>query len=388
MTRARSLRKDAVRAALPLGDPALVARVITAFDVPRALFFREYGATDHELVGTVEQTLSDLPPGDHPLRCSLLTTLAFELEDAESDRGYGASVQAVKMARRLGDPAMLTMALGGRWVAAYRDHGLDEQVRIGSELLALPGKPVTVDALAHLMLMAISCGAADFGAADGHAEQAARIAGRYGLPTIAAAVTVYCAMRAALDGDPAAAEKLYREAASRLDALGLREQGALVGILGQSSVLIMHGRAAEMPRELDDYRHLSAVFAELHALKMAAAGRVAEARAAAAHPLPIPGYRGWLFGTAVRGLLGIALDDRERARSAYQDLLPFAARPAGADSMLITLWPVAQILGDLARFLGLSGAEAHYEHALAIAGRAHVNLWRDAAASRLRLRQP
>ena len=40
LARARSYRHDAVRAALPLGDPVLLARVITAFDVPRVWFCR------------------------------------------------------------------------------------------------------------------------------------------------------------------------------------------------------------------------------------------------------------------------------------------------------------------------------------------------------------
>jgi len=43
----------------------------------------------------------------------------------------------------------------------------------------------------------------------------------------------------------------------------------------------------------------------------------------------------------------------------------------------------AQILGDLARCLGLPGAEAHYRHALAVAEQAHVELWREAATRRL-----
>ena len=114
LARARSHRRDAIRAALPLDDPVLLARVITAFDVPRARSSREYGETDDELVATVEQTLARLPPGDHPLRCRLLTTLAFELDGAESERGYQASAEAVEMARRLGDPGVLTVAINGR----------------------------------------------------------------------------------------------------------------------------------------------------------------------------------------------------------------------------------------------------------------------------------
>jgi hypothetical protein len=91
----------------------------------------------------------------------------------------------------------------------------------------------------------------------------------------------------------------------------------------------------------------------------------------------------WLFGTAVRGLLAIALKDRERAELAYQALLPFAARPAGAETGVMSLWPAAQILGDLARYLRLPDAEAHYRHALVIAEQAHVEPWREAVMRRL-----
>ncbi len=52
--------------------------------------------------------------------------------------------------------------------------------------------------------------------------------------------------------------------------------------------------------------------------------------------------------------------------------------------MLITLWPAAQILGDLARYLGLPRAEAHYRHALAIAEHARAKPWREAAMRRLK----
>ena len=102
-----------------------------------------------------------------------------------------------------------------------------------------------------------------------------------------------------------------------------------------------------------------------------------------ARPRPIRRDVLWLFMTGVRGLLAIAIDDRERAESAYQDLLPYAARPVGADSVIVTLWPAAQILGDLARHLRFPGAEAHYRHALAIAEQAHVEPWREAAMKRL-----
>ena len=382
LTRARSHHRDAIRAALPLDDPVLLARVITAFDVPGILYSHEYSATDDELVAAVEQTLARLPPGDHPLRCRLLTTLAFELVGGESERGYQASAEAVEMARRLADPGALTIAINARGLQSFRYDGLAERQRLGAELLALPGKTVTAEAFVHTALMGISSSAADFDAADRHAAQAARIADRYHLPAAAAVVTIHRAQRAAVDGNMATAEQLYRQAAAELDRLGLWRHGAGVSILGRFSLLIMQDRVAEMASELEPVSSLSAMFVEPYALALAASGRAAEARAVAGRPRPIRRDHHWLFMTGVRGLLAIAIDDLERAESAYQSLLPFAARPVG-DNMIVTLWPVAQILGDLARYLGLPGAQAHYQHALAIAERSHVELWREAAIKRL-----
>ena len=377
---AHPLRQHAIRAALRLNDPELLARAVTALDVPRVPFFREYGETDLQLVGVAERLLRELPPGDHPLRCQLLTTLAIELEMAETERGNDASAQAVAMARRLGDPVLLATALLGRWTQSFRSGGPDERLRIGGELLTVSGKPATAEAAAQAMLMSASCGIADFRAADWHAAEAARIAERYQLPTIEAAIGMYSAMRAALNGDPAAAAERYRDAARQLGRFGLRVHAAAVDAVATSALLIMQGRTAEIVGEPS----LAGLFPELYALGLTAAGRAAEARSAVGRMLPVPRDRMWLFMTCVRGLLGIAVDDRERALSAYQALLPYAAQPAGAEALLITLWPVAQILGDLARYLGLPGADAHYRDALAISERAGVQSWHDAAASRLR----
>ena len=382
LTRARSHHRGAIRAALPLDDPVLLARVITAFDVPAVLHSHEYGATDDELVTTVEQTLVRLPPGDHPLRCRLLVTLAFELEGTESERGYQASAEAIEMARRLADPDVLTVAINARYNQSFRHDGQAERQRLGAELLALPGKPVTAEAFTHVGLMGISSSAADFEAADRHADQAARIADRYHLPAAAAVVTVHRARRAAVDGNMATAEQLYRQAAAELDRLGLWRHGAGVSVLGRFSLLIMQDRVGEMTSELEPLSSMSAMFVEPYALALAAAGRTAEARAVAARPRPIRRDTLWLFMTGVRGLLAIATDDLERAECTYQDLLPYAAHPVEA-VLIATLWPAAQILGDLARHFRFPGAEAHYRHALAIAEQAHVEPWREAAMKRL-----
>jgi DNA-binding SARP family transcriptional activator len=382
---ARSYRRDAVRAALPLEDPCLLGRVITSSDAPRAWYPDEYLVTDDELVDTVEQTLARLPPGDQPLRCRLLTTLAFELDGNQSGRGYQASAQAVEIARCLDDPGVLAMAINARVFQSFRQDGLAERRSLGAELLALPGKPVIAEVLAHLILVGANCGSADFDTADIHAGEATRIADRYDL-LLAAPIRFYRALRTALDGDLPAADDLYRQAAAQMDSPGTWRLGAFTSIIGRFCLHVMQGRAAESVSDLEPvYRHplVSSLVAEPYALALAASGRIAEARTAAGWPRPIRRDMFWLFGTAVRGLLAIALNDRERAESAHQALLPFAARPAGAETGVMSLWPAAQILGDLARYLNLPGARAHYEHALAIAERSHVELWREAAIKRL-----
>ena len=382
LPQARSYRWDAVRAALPLGDPVLLARVITAFDVPRVWFSREDGRADQELVAIVEQTLARLPPGQEELRCRLLTTLAFEMEGAAPERGYQASAEAVRLARQLGDPSLLTIAINARFTQTYRRDGLAERQALGAELLTLPGKPVTAEALAHLMLMAASSGAADFAAADRHASQAAQLAARYDTPTAGAVISMYRGLRAAVDGDVTGAVQRYQEAAATMTRFGLARAGAGTALFGRFAVLVIQDRAGEMTADLERVYNVpgaGAVVAEPYAIALAAAGRVAEARAVAGPPQPLARDVLWLFLTGVRGLAAVALDDRPRAESAYQDLLPYADRPAGADNVVLTLGPAAQILGDIARHFGRPGAEGHYERALAVAERAGVALWREAA---------
>ena len=331
LARARSYRLAAIRAALPLEDPRLLARVITSSDVPRAWYPDKYLQSDDELVNTVEQTLARLPPDDQPMRCRLLTTLAFELDGNKSERGYQASAEALEGARRLGDPSITTMAINARVFQTFRKDGLDERLRLGAELLALPGKPVIAEVLAHLILMSANCGTADFDTADVHAGEAAGIADRYGL-LLAAPVWFYRALRTALDGDFLAAEDLYQRAAAQMDRLGAWQHGAFTCVMGRFCMHVMQGRTAESASDLEVvYQHplVSASFAEPYALTLAASGRIAEARAVAAQPGQIRKDMFWLFLSAVRGLLAIALDDRGRAETSYRALLPFAAgRPA------------------------------------------------------------
>lgn len=84
-----------------------------------------------------------LPAGDHPTRAALLGRLAV-LHTARADlagRGHAYGDEAVAMARRLGDPALLVTALADRHLAplgvdgiAAREAAADEIVALGQHL--------------------------------------------------------------------------------------------------------------------------------------------------------------------------------------------------------------------------------------------------------------
>ncbi|HEX4817751.1 MAG TPA: BTAD domain-containing putative transcriptional regulator [Nonomuraea sp.] len=385
LVQARTHREEAVRAALPYGDPELLARVIASFEVPTFWGSREYGRLDVELIEAVEHALDDLPPGDGVARCRLLTALAFELEGEPTERGYEASREAVAMARRLGDPELLILALNGWYHQTFRYGELAERERTGRELLELSGSRVTVKALGHLIVMLSATGRADFAQADVHAAEALRLAESYDLPIARAAVSFYRGLRAGLAGDDDGSDSHLRAGAELAGRLGMWQHEAGLLALARYGLHLMRGNLVPLLSELETlsvHEPWRDQTAELYALALCHAGRTTEARAwAGPQPPPIRPDYFWHLLTAVRGLLGLALGDTARVEWAYRALLPYAGVPVGGTGYL-AVWPTAQVLGDLAAYLGRPAA-AHYRQALDIAERAGITAWAEAARSRL-----
>ncbi|WP_345563150.1 BTAD domain-containing putative transcriptional regulator [Nonomuraea rosea] len=385
LVKARTHRERAVRDALPLGDPDLLARVSVSFEVPTFWSSREYGTLDAGLIEAVEETLTRLPPGDGTTRCRLLTTLAFELEGEPTERGYLASQEAVAMARRLGDRHLLVLALNGRFHQSFRYGGQAERVSLGHELLSLSGSDVTVEVLGHLMLMQAAINAADLAAADRHADRARHLADLYDLPLTLAVTGFYDGLRAVLAGDHEAAELRYRAGAELAGRLGMWQHEVGLLLLARYGMHLMRGDTAPLLPDLAPFAAEGPwreQTLELYALALCHAGRPAEAHAlVAAGTPPIRRDYFWHILTAVRGLLGIALDDAGRAEAAYEALLPLSAEPVGSTGYL-AVWPTAQVLGELAAYLGRP-AEGHFRDALAVAERAGVRPWIDAAMERI-----
>ena len=127
-----------------------------------------------------------------------------------------------------------------------------------------------------------------------------------------------------------------------MDRLGLWQHGALVSLMGRFCLRTVLGQAGDMIDELEPLHQIPVpvpAIAASYALALTAAGRVPEARAIAAQMPPVHRDLLWLVVTAICALLAIAVDDTERARSCYRELLPYAARPAGTDTGTMALCP-------------------------------------------------
>jgi hypothetical protein len=128
-----------------LRDPEAVARAAQSISYDVLWRSAPSGETNEVVVGALRGSLDRLPPGDGELRCRVLLALAIEAADeaalAADDPGL---LEALAMARRLGDPELLIAAqqtaFMTRWVpssAEDRLTGITEAVdvahRIGAE---------------------------------------------------------------------------------------------------------------------------------------------------------------------------------------------------------------------------------------------------------------
>ncbi|MEQ4717761.1 BTAD domain-containing putative transcriptional regulator [Nonomuraea sp. B19D2] len=384
MTAARLLRRQAMDAALPLGDLEITAKVAASLAVPHKGIARDFTRTAWEIVDVTEKALMELPEGEQRLRASLLTTLALELEGSSSpERGRQASLEALELARQSGDPTLIAAALSGRLRQSYDIPAVDTRESIGRELLEVAQRSgqMATQALAHLVLLECAAARGEFAVADEHAAAADRLAKQYDLSAPAAVVVWYSGQRLMIAGDYAGAERAYREAARMTARAGMLEGRQDLPLITNFCLHLVDGRAAEMVDLLGEKHQRGAKWTlDAYALALASAGHLQDAKAVAATRPPVRPDFLYELAMTWRALAGMLLDDRERMVDCYDKLKPFADRVAGAGTGVVALWPVALTLGDLAIRLGQpDAARDHYKKALEVAERVGVPRWVEAA---------
>ncbi|HEV7648688.1 MAG TPA: AAA family ATPase [Actinophytocola sp.] len=385
---ARALRDDTLAEVVGIGDPELTARVIVAYDAPDLFPQHAPGERPENLVDLIDRTLYKLPATLPELRCQLFARLAIELEQCDDPRGDPASLQAVTLARQLRDPALLASALNARFRRSYWTSTLAERERIATELLAIGQGHglIAVEVAGRQALVRCACGRGYFAVAETHAAELERLATTYDLPSAAVTAAWYRGVHHTVGGRFDEAEQAFQHAAELTSHVGLADVEEGFVPMSTLSLAWWTGKLADQVTGARlAFERAPEQGREVYALALAAAGRLETALEVAAVRDPIPRDVRFKIVMALRGLLGLALNDYDRIVEAYKDLRPMDDEVAGGDTGgCAVLLPVAQLLGDLAvRLDQVQTANGHYRKAREVAERAAVPQWAAAAREAL-----
>ncbi|MGV9777065.1 BTAD domain-containing putative transcriptional regulator [Streptosporangium sp. NPDC003464] len=240
--------EEAVELALRAGDRAALVSAITVLGGPAMWHWRSYGEVDGRMVEVIEDLLAG--PLTERDRAALLGTLALELyygpRRAEGERH---AAEAVKIARRVGDTALLARTLNNYMTAVWVPGSTPERLRAAEEMLALPGLPRAAELVARISRMACLLRMGDLAGWDRDLARCRRLLGQAPRPELEGMVRIAETARRTLDGR-------WEEAESLLGRFGAMRFGS--SRWGERFRLLVttytcrrgQGRAAEVVDEL------------------------------------------------------------------------------------------------------------------------------------------
>lgn len=369
----RDVRQRAIEEAASTGDPLLVARAATCWDVAMFWGNRKYGENDAKLLEWIESALEQLPPGDTALRARLLTTRAFETEGTGDPVAAESAAQAVTMARGLGQPDVLALALLARYWTLYGPHPLAARRAVLDEMheVAAAGELTGFHLFAHYGYYQLACAVGDLERARAEADKALAMARRFRLRDAEVAASFVEPIEALLVGDYDEAERRYEALYDEFAAIGA--WNIELGMRWACPLTVRHaqGRLAEMEEAARRMVTLLPAAASTALVRvLIEAGKVDEARRRWSVLPPQRPDLFWGYYTVLRAESAIALGDDGRAEEIYQSLLPYAGELAGGSSGVFMFGPVDATLAALAEHLGRTArAREHWEGALALARR-------------------
>lgn len=374
---------DLALAGPPIAD-AVLTRVVTCYDAPVSWTLRPDNAVDTRLVGVLEGLLDRT--ASVPERVRLLTSLVFEIEGEQEERVRDLTAEALALTEGDGtDPALRCLALNARFYAIFGPDLWHEMKGVGTELVELgdrAGLPGYRAQGLHLLFMD-AASEQDLDAAGRHVDAAVAAAPGGQLGFTLGWSAIFAALRALVVGEFDASEAAYTEIGARLEAGGVTNAG-LIALLGGLAVAHARGHVSEQLLGFFAMVHERAPVeaAESYALALALSGDLTRAREVWRPDVPQRRTYYWQLGMAMRSETAVALGDREVAAECYEALRPWAGTLAGLSSGTVTLGPVDETLGRLARLLGLPSDE-HFRGAVALAERLGAHHWAARAAAQL-----
>src|SRR5262249_33536541 len=279
--------------------------------------------------------------------------------------------EAVAMARRMGDPAVLAPGLAARCDAISGPDHVAERRAAAAEIieLARAGGDHTGEMLGRRLLVVALAEAGEWPAVDAGISSYARLAERLSQPRLSWYVPLWRGARALMCGDLALADEHARELGKLAERAG-SVNARLLGLVQRFVRLVSEGRAGELAGDFAEIVSLipddPQAAACAHAFPSAHRGQLAEARADLDRVVAatVPNDGEWLPKYVQVAVAAVLARHRPAAEMAYQLLTPYAGQ-CEVEGILAGSWgSVAAHLGLLARYLGRAeDAEAHFARA-------------------------
>jgi tetratricopeptide (TPR) repeat protein len=386
------------RAGLPEARPTLrqAASLAEQLDMPDELaraaiayggrFVWNRAGADPMLVPLLERALAMRPSTGDALGVRILARLAGALRgDRDPDRRTALSGEAVAIARRLDDPALLVYALTAQVTAIWGPDQLDQMVRINREIEELADASGDIEQIGDSQWMQV-CAGSTVGLSP---ELTRQILGRFeqvverlhqpahtwylgvmrtffklawgeydGLEALISETRE--AGRRGMDWDATVSERLARFALAR-------ERDQLADVLPHVASAIV---------ESPEYWLFDAARAYIEV----EIGRLDDARRhfnvfAAAGFDTLPRDNNWLWALSHLAEVAIRLGDRPAVERLLDLLLPHSGLAASAAGEVLA-GPVGRVVGDLASSLGrFDDAEAAFREGLALVARCAWRPW-------------
>jgi DNA-binding winged helix-turn-helix (wHTH) protein/tetratricopeptide (TPR) repeat protein len=378
----RARARDAFQRAAELGTSLHRAELVARAALGLGGAFDWFGTPRDDLLSSLLEAARDALGEDGPagLRAGVLSRLASVPPHSESMASRDAlSRQAVELARRSGEAAMLSRALGARYWALLGPAHIDERLAICDELSALgrTDRQPTVVALAHEYRFGCLLLRADLAGADRELEALDRLARELKRSDDAWVVAWFRAGRALSDGRFDEVERWLGE--------GLRtgekaRHPAAELVFGGQSLFLLRERgkfdefAAGLSLFVGHYPWAALVARAGRAYADAELGRPDAQRTfdalAAADFADFSEDEHWLVLGCMIARAAAQLGDVRRAALLRDRLQPFADLLAVHDLLRVHVGPVGLALGVLERTLGsFAEAEQSLEGALAMSER-------------------
>jgi hypothetical protein len=295
-----------------------------------------YGQVNDTVVSALRRALAGLPAEDDELRCRVMLGLAHELYYSASPAERTALVEeALAMARRLGDDALVHDACQIGFVAQWRPATAERRLALAEEAMGLARRTgderglVVASTLAAVVLGELGQVARMWEVGALAREQAERLHLPYGIVVLDTLELPYLAMAGRFDECEERLDRVMRLADQmRMQQMEDATAGALV------TLRLWQGRTDEVAPVLFAFEDGALPTTSTLLVFLLRAGRADDARAhAATHPVDLSGDDWFsMLNWACAAEAALGLDDRDLAAAAYARLAPYEGRLVSAGS--------------------------------------------------------